>query len=268
MRASYHNHTSLSDGTVPMATMIDGARQLGVEVLGISDHIVLEPDGTIPDWSMHPRQIPAYIDELLGYRAEGSLGIRIGLEIDWFPEQREAISELLQQYPLDFVIGSVHEVDGFCIDYRAEDWRRLDEEARNQVHRRYWELIRSMAESGFFDIAGHLDLTKKFGFRPTIDLSREITAALDAIAAADLVVELNTAGWHLPCQEAYPARQLLEQCRQRGITTMPAADAHAPQHLLRDFGRAAELLREVGYSRVAGFVERRRSFCALLEPAA
>ena len=54
--------------------------------------------------------------------------------------------------------------------------------------------MRSLAESGLFDIAAHLDLAKKFGFFATTDLTDVLEPALDAIAAADLVVEVNTAG--------------------------------------------------------------------------
>ena len=37
---------------------------------------------------------------------------------------------------------------------------------------------------------------KKFGFYPSRPPTEQIDAALDAIAEAGLVVELNTAGWH------------------------------------------------------------------------
>jgi histidinol-phosphatase (PHP family) len=264
MKATYHNHTSWSDGQCTVAEMVAEARRLGIDELGISDHLVLHPDGTVPeDWSMLPEQVQSYVAELQAERADDGPAIRIGLEVDWFPERRDAVAGLLSTHPLDFVIGSVHEVDGFEIDYRATAWQQLDVGSRNQVHRRYWQQIRSMAESRLFDIVGHLDLTKKFGYRPTVDLSEEMTVALDAIAAADLVVELSTAGWHLPCQESYPSIALLEQCRQRQIPVMIASDAHVPQHLIRDFDRAAELLLAAGYTQVARFAERRRSLVDL-----
>jgi histidinol-phosphatase (PHP family) len=264
MTATYHNHTSWSDGTCSVVEMVTEARRLGIEELGISDHLVLHPSGTVPeDWSMLPEQVPAYVAELQAQRTDDGPAIRVGLEVDWFPEQRQAIAELLSAYPLDFVIGSVHEIDGFEIDYRASAWQQLDDDGRNQIHRRYWQQIRSMAESQLFDIVGHLDLTKKFGFRPTIDLDEEITATLDAVAAADLVVELSSAGWYYPCQEPYPSVELLEQCHRRQIPVLPASDAHVPQHLVRDFDRSTKLLRATGYTRVARFAGRHRSFTEL-----
>jgi histidinol-phosphatase (PHP family) len=264
MAATYHNHTSWSDGKCSVAAMVAEAHRLGIDELGISDHLVLHPSGKVPeDWSMLPEQVSAYVAELQAQRADDRPAIRIGLEVDWFPERGDAIADLLSTHQLDFVIGSVHEVDGFEIDYKATAWRQLDDDGQNRVHRLYWEQIRSMAESRLFDIVGHLDLTKKFGFRPTVDLREEMTAALDAIAAADLAVELSTAGWYFPCQEPYPCSALLEQCRQRQIPVMPASDAHVPQHLIRDFDRAAELLLAAGYTQVARFAERRRSFADL-----
>ncbi len=91
----------------------------------------------------------------------------------------------------------------------------------------------------------------------------EIDAALDAIADADLVVELNTAGWHKPIRDAYPDEGLLRRCHRRAIPVTLSADAHQPDHLLRDFDRGAERLRAAGYDRIARFRERERRFVEL-----
>ena len=53
-----------------------------------------------------------------------------------------------------------------------------------------------MAESGVFDFAAHLDLPKKFGFKPAANLSAESSAALDAIAAAGMAIEINRVSTH------------------------------------------------------------------------
>jgi len=126
------------------------------------------------------------------------------------------------------------------------------------MHRRYWIAIADLARSGLFDIVGHLDLTKKFNQWPTVDLGAEIDAALEAIAGAGMAVELNTAGWNLPCADAYPSTDLLRACRVRSIPALVNSDAHDPAHLLRDFERGVARLREVGYEETVVFEGRRR----------
>jgi histidinol-phosphatase (PHP family) len=256
--ATYHNHSRWSDGKCTLQELRSGAVRLGVEELGVSDHLALTPWGEHVAWSMPVEAVSAYAVDVLGLHQLDGPRIRLGLEVDWFPGHEVAIGRVLRRFPLDYVIGSVHYVDRFCIDSHAEKWERLTEPERNEIHRGYWERIRSMAESGLFDIAAHLDLTKKFGFHPRCDLRALIASALDAIAESKMVVELNTAGWHKPCRDAYPSLDILHECRRRLIPVTISADAHQAEHLLRDFDRAANRLAAAGYGEVVRFAQRRR----------
>ena len=57
-----------------------------------------------------------------------------------------------------------------------------------------------MAETKYFDIVGHIDLTRKFGLSPKVDISKEIDLALKAIKDADMAVEINTSGFYHLCK--------------------------------------------------------------------
>jgi histidinol-phosphatase (PHP family) len=258
--ATYHNHSTWSDGATPIAALVERADQLGVDELGISDHYVLHPSGRACAWSMPVDLVGAYAQEIRAYAGRTGPVVRLGLEVDWFPGHADAIRAALDGIDFDYLIGSVHEVDGFPIDAAAAHWNALSPEARDEQHRRYWVAMASLARSGLFDIAAHLDLTKKFGHHPVGDLSDVVDEALDAIAEADLVVEINTAGWHRPCGSAYPTLDILRRCHRRGIPVTLSSDAHEPDHLVRDFERGAARLAEAGYTQVARFAGRRRSF--------
>ena len=170
------------------------------------------------------------------------------------------LGRVLDGLSLDYVIGSVHFCRGVAIDGSPATWRRWTPHERDAVHREYWVQIRHLAESGLVDVMAHLDLAKKCGFPPREPVDDLVTAALDAIASAGLVVELNTAGWHKPCREAYPSPPILAGCRQRGIPVTISADAHDPADLVRDFPAAARLLADAGYDEVARFEDRRVRF--------
>jgi histidinol-phosphatase (PHP family) len=256
MIASYHNHSRWSDGAATVSAILARAAELGVDEVGISDHLTLRPDGSLPHWSMAPERLAGYAEEVLGASAAGRPRVRLGLEVDWFPGQGDRLRAALAGIPFDFLIGSVHEVDSFITDVASSEWEALAAGDRERVHRGYWEAVRSLAESRLFDVVGHLDLPKKFNQHPRDDVSGLVAAALDAIRAADLVVELNTAGWHVPCRDAYPSLELLLACRERGIPVTLSADAHHPNHLRRDFERGLERLRGAGYSQVARFAGR------------
>lgn len=259
MLTSYHNHTNWSDGAPTLAAQIQAAKEAGLDELGISDHYVLHPSGEEVEWSLPLDLLGDYVLQIRAAAAEvRGLTLRLGIEADYFPETVDELRERLAPYPFDYVIGSVHYVDAFPIDEHARFWDALPEEERNEVWRRYWVRIRQMAESGVYDFAGHLDLPKKFGHRPTAELSAEVTAALDAIAAADMAIEINTAGWSLPAKEGYPSLELLREARRREIPLLINADAHFPEFLTRDFDRARSLAREVGYTELVRYEARRR----------
>ena len=107
------------------------------------------------------------------YSGNTDITVRLGLEVDYFPETIERVQEQLATYPFDFLIGSVHFVDGFPIDFHAQPWQEIPQDSRDTVWRGYWRLLRATAQSGIFDIIGHFDLPKKFNFFPSADLTKD-----------------------------------------------------------------------------------------------
>ncbi len=267
MLASYHNHSNFSDGKGPIAELLSHARSLGVEELGVSDHLTLHPSGQPVSWSMCPHRLGEYLREARGLasrsRSSGGPLLRVGLEVDWFDGQESVIRETLAGLDLDFVIGAVHFVGEIAIDSSRTIWERLTQGRVDEVFHGYWVGVKKMAQSRLFGIAAHLDLPKKFGFSPRCDLSGVIDETLDAIAEAGMVVELNTAGWHCLCREPYPGLSILRRCRARDIGVTISSDAHDPRHIVRDFGEAAGCLRSAGYDEVARFAEGRVRFEAI-----
>ena len=259
MLTSYHNHTTWSDGAPTLAAQIQAAKAAGIDELGISDHYVLYPGGEEVEWSLPLDMLGDYVLELRAAAHEvRGVTLRLGIEADFFPETIDDLRERLAPYPWDYVIGSVHYVDGFPIDENTRFWDALTVDDQNEKWRLYWVRIRQLAESGVFDFVAHPDLPKKFGHRPTVDLTPEITAALDAIAAADMAIEINTAGWSLPAGEAYPSLELLKAARAREIPLLINADAHFPEFLTRNFDRARDLAREAGYTELVRYELRKR----------
>lgn len=260
MLATYHNHSAWSDGKATLAEIVASAAEQGISELGISDHLALHPSGVTPGWSMKPGRVGDYLRELREIAAPGNLAIRRGLEVDWFDGHATEIAAFLKPLDVDYIIGSVHYVGSFTIDGSPEPWRKLADDEREAIHHDYWVQVAKMASSGLYDIAAHLDLPKKFGFFARRDLRDVIGEALDALAAADMVIELNTAGWHKPCADGYPTLEILREAFRRDIPVTLSADAHLPAHLLRDFDRGAARLAEAGYREVARFRGRERWF--------
>jgi histidinol-phosphatase (PHP family) len=197
------------------------------------------------------------LDDYLGAVEEAKgrgLPIKLGLEVDYFPGLEDDLEQLLDPYPWDYLLGSVHFVDGVAVDQRPGLVHELEVE---DAWRRYFEWLCAAARSGLFDVLSHPDLVKIFGLRPSNEQIRDLhVQAADAIEEAGVCVEVSAAGLHKHVGELYPDRELLALCHERGVPITLASDAHEAAHVGRDVDRAAELAEEIGYSTVTVFDAR------------
>jgi histidinol-phosphatase (PHP family) len=204
-------------------------------------------------------ELPEYFEwiERARRHAGGRIPVRAGLECDWLNGCQDWIAELAGRYEWDYLIGSVHYLGDWDFDNPVwlGRWAECDVEA---VWKRYWDAYATMADSGLFDILAHPDLVKKFSFVPRGDLDRFYEPVIDAIAGSGSVIEINTAGWHKPCAEAYPAPRFLELACSAGIGLVISSDAHAPGEVGRDFSRAVDLAKAAGYRETVLLEKRQR----------
>jgi histidinol-phosphatase (PHP family) len=195
-----------------------------------------------------------YVAAILQAKDEG-LPVKLGLEVDYARGREEETRDLLSPYPWDFVLGSIHFIEGLGVDGAP---RLLDAVGIDEAWRRYFDELAAAAASGLFDSLSHPDLVKIFGARPDRALEEELhQQVVESIAAAGVAVEVSTAGLRKPVGELYPDRHLLELCQVRGVPVTLAADAHEPGLVGRDFDRALELLRAAGYETITAFDGRR-----------
>jgi histidinol-phosphatase (PHP family) len=190
--------------------------------------------------------------------ASGFSGLRIlaALEVDYLPGGEDWIRDLAARHPWDYFIGSVHYIDGgWDIDNPAklEHWRARD---AFEVWREYFERLTAAAASGLFQIIGHADLPKKFGFVPSRDCTPLYERFLDAAAKGGVAIEINTAGLRKDCREMYPGPAFLRLAAARGIPLTFGSDAHRPDEVGMNFGEAVALARSCGYTHAVRFSRR------------
>ncbi len=116
MLATYHNHSTWSDGQTSIADVVAEARVQKIDEVGIADHFTLHPSGKTPSWSMPTDRLHVYVDEVLSMKSDDGSIIRLGVEADWFPSTADEIRNRLAEHPFDYVIGSVHYVGDFLAD--------------------------------------------------------------------------------------------------------------------------------------------------------
>jgi len=187
--------------------------------------------------------------------------LRVGLEIDHRPGLDSPA--VTGQYPFDYLIGSVHEIDGFLFDhpdYLAEyaNWDN------DRLYQAYFERMEDLIRCGHYDIVGHFDLIKVFGCRPKRDFIPVITDLLQLLKVKDLVLEVNTSGIHKPVNEKYPSDEILRICSMMDIPITLGSDAHLPNNVGRDLAEQARSLVDMGFKEIVSFDNRKPTFHSLL----
>lgn len=236
-------HLDVDNPQERLGDFIVTAIRRGVSEIGFADHDRYVDHADFPSFARAQKAFP-------------EIAVRVGLEFDFAPERVKDMNRLLASYDLDYLIGSVHAIDGWDIDdpKQIDGWRARDVD---DVYRQYYGLLAKAAATGLVSIIGHIDLPKVFGFRPKGDPASYAAPALVAIKRSGCAVEINTNGSYKPACEMYPERAILEKCFEMGIPVTLGSDAHAPENAGRDLAHAADLARSVGYTSLATFSRRR-----------
>ena len=250
---SCHNHSNWSDGESTLEEMCRAAKAAKLKVFGLTDHWVVPPEDGYDShtWSMDLSRLDSYVSAMQKMKKElddENFTLKIALEVDFFFENIDSVLKNLEGYPLDYLIGSVHYSGKFGLDTDITMWEPLSEDEKAELCEIYWQKLLGAAQRKEFSFIGHLDLPKKFGMIDTEKYFPHALKVLDAIAANDGAIELNTAGWYKPCAEQYPAFDLLRAANARKIPVIVNADAHSAADVVRGFDQAYMLLNEAGFN--------------------
>ena len=273
IQADMHMHTWFStDSEACPRDMADEAVRKGLKTICFTDHF----DKDDLEWGEEGIfDVDAYFVEMQKLQEEyaGKLNIRIGIELGLRTYLKDYYEELTKKYPFDFVIGSVHNVpykkdaEGNILytDPAAEKLftDRTDKEAYRLMMETTLENVRT---SDCFQTLGHLDYVVRYGksrekeysYTDYADIIDEI---LKLLIEKKKGLEVNSAGLKYGLPFAHPHPDVLKRYRELGgeIITI-GADAHTPDKIGYAFDKAADVLRECGFSYYAVFKNRRPVF--------
>jgi histidinol-phosphatase (PHP family) len=271
MLTDYHVHLRPDEDGTPAARYFtaanaeryrEAAAERGIAELGVAEH-VHRFTAALDVWQ-HPFWRSQAHDDLDDYVAfvREETDLRLGIEADFVPGREDRMAALLDQHEWDYVVGSVHFLGDYAVDWddpEIDIWRR--ESTPERVWKRYFDAVRESALSGLYDIIGHPDLVKIWGTgrpMPDTDLRRYYEPTVEAMLDAGVAMEVSTAGLRKPVAEIYPARAMLEMAVDAGLPIALSSDAHLPSQLGYGYDRAVELLEGCGVREICVFEGRTR----------
>lgn len=221
---------------------IKQAENKGIREMGFSDH----------------EEFEEYVDfEIIEQlKEESHVRILSGLEMDYIPGKEKIIKDKIKKYRLDYSIGSVHFIDDWGFDHPdyIDEYQNRD---INQLYLDYFSLVHKAVNSGLFNIIGHFDLIKVFGYKSNLDILEIVKPILKDIKENNLAIEINTNGLNKPVKEIYPSMKIIELAFQLKIPLTFGSDAHRPDRVGENIRRYTEIIKDIGYREIAVFRNRK-----------
>ncbi len=254
---------TMPKGDDPMDTIrqfIHAARVADVSEIAITEHIyhfTVARDIVDKPWSDDKcfYDMDEYVTLLQNAQQEG-YPVKVGIEMDYVEGKETVIERVIDGYPFDFVLGSVHWIDewGFDLSEHRDEWNRR---TVDDAYRDYFRLLGQAVQTGFFDSMSHPDLIKVMGHMPVMDMTAVYAELAELVAGQDgLCVEISSAGLRKPVGRIYPERPLMDAFATLGIPITTASDAHFAEDIGKDFDQVEALARSCGYRQVMSFSKR------------
>ena len=167
--------------------------------------------------------------------------IKWGLEVCYFPDYENLISDFITSFPFDFATGSIHWVNGFDFDHRAEFWKDINVEL---LYNQYYDSMLALVNSGLFTGLAHPDSIKCFHFFPAGDLTPKYRLLADALNRHHMNAEQSGG---LALNYGFPEMgmnlSMLDIFKRENVQIQFASDAHRPE----DVGKNISEMRSALY---------------------
>jgi histidinol-phosphatase (PHP family) len=184
--------------------------------------------------------------------------IRSGVEVGEPHLYADDVQPVLDAYPYDLVLGSLHWVNGESV-FQPRFYEGL---SAHEAIKPYFEELMVMIEHGGFDILSHMDVFKRrahlvYGNFAIEDWEDDVRQVWAACLEHNIGIEINTGGLRWKINEAHPNLTALRWYREIGGELLTiGSDAHRPDDLGFGLDHALQIARAAGFSALAQYEQR------------
>ncbi len=278
MHMDYHMH--FEKGSYDK-TWVEGffraARERGLDEIGISEHSHTFPEfqklyyddlilddsfvGSFQQKWLKSNKFKYTLDEYFAFMRElqETHAVKIGIEVCNFQNQ-QAVKEILDAYPFDYVIGSVHFLRGWAYD-SSEIKAEWENHPLEDIYEWYAQEVEKLADSGLYDALGHPFNIRLFKNLPDFDVTPYLERVARAMKRANMIVDVNTGTYYrYPIHEISPYPDFMKIAQKYDLDIITTSDAHQPEDCGRYHAEAVEYVRSFGWQGSIRFAKREKTF--------
>jgi histidinol-phosphatase (PHP family) len=224
------------------------AKKNGFDEICFTEHASLLPGRTEHDFKR-------YFDFAIQLRNEFSYPrINLGVELDYHPEKIDEVLAVIENYPFDYVLGSVHIHTSLYKEYSFG----LSFE---QIALLALDMILEAVKSNLFDAISHLDFFRvtagKEDIYNPIALKEKFLEIFRQMSQRDICLEINTSSLRRPFHELHPVPEILKWAKEFNLKYTFASDAHEPQWVGFGYQEALNSLTESQLKNMVFFRQRK-----------
>ena len=178
----------------------------------------------------------------------------LAFEIETYSGTKDYVNSLISQFQPDYLVGSLHHVNGIGIDYSRDYYQQALEEAGSmkQLYCDYFDSQLLMMEQFCPAVVAHFDLIRAFDpdYLSTLsapEIIEKIERNLDFIADNKLIMDFNLRGFDKGLEQ-YPSLSILKRAMAKDIAIVPGDDSHGVNSVGRNYDQGVTVLANLGSS--------------------
>jgi histidinol-phosphatase (PHP family) len=258
-----HVHSSFSgDSEMPADVALDEAHKRGLKGVAFTDHLDYDYPGYDDFFMIDFETYSDYIDKLK-YENKSRIKIIKGIEVGIQPHVIEDTLKVVQTHDFDYVLASVHIIDGMD-PYKREYY---SEKTKIQAYSRYLnELLFTVTNFEDFDILGHIDYIIRYaGYVDRTLRYNEHPELFDTLfrelIERDKGFEINTGSYREnisgPSVPEFDVDILKRYKELGGENICLSSDSHYADYLGYKFDYFKDMLSDVGFKYTVNFEKRK-----------
>ena len=278
MKIDYHMHFEYGSYDLEWVQgFFESAKKNGVSEIGISEHshgfiefkdlyyeeLILD-DSVVGSYQAKWLEKNKFKYSLKDYfkfmqmLKEKGYPVKIGIEICNFKNQ-EKVRAIIKDYEFDYIIGSVHFLNGWGYDF-ADIKQVWNDFSLQDIYKWYAEEITNLAQSGLYDVLGHPFNIRLFKNIPEFDVKPILEQVATVLKEANMVIDINTGTlYRYPIEEISPYPDFLQVAKKYDLPIITSSDAHKPEDCGRYIDEAIDYAKTFGYDSSIIFTNRQRS---------